>query len=129
MLARDLAAHSTSTGPRHVTKVASSGNSSSVFGRTIRGLRPMAEQEGYAAVAVMWRRPGGSRLGRTPINLHLTTVCARLGSNASYSGQDNDDGRYYPSSGVGNASAGDVPPMVVTVVGLALGVVVGLGMW
>lgn len=61
-------------------------------------------------------------------DVHMTTVCAKLDSNASYSSNDIDDGRFYANRGANQASLVNVI-FTLTIVWVSLGFSIGTKLW
>lgn len=126
MLALEKAPNETAQRYSDETQIMYTGNWSYTYSRQVSGRRPLAQQKSKVAIAILMRHPE-QRLPHQP-DLHVTTVCARLDGNASYSGGDNDDGRFYPNGGAYMASFVNVA-LLLTVTGLSLGFTVGTKLW
>lgn len=108
------------------TQIMDTGNWSYTYSRETNGRRPVVQQENRVAVAILMRHPSYAlpREAGTHVDVHVTIVCAKLGGNVSYSGGDNDDGRFYPNGAVSKGSIYN-GALALTAVGLYLGFAVG----
>jgi len=125
VLALEQDPNHTPTDPDDFSEIMDSGNWSYTYSRQVHGRLPLAQQKGSVAVAILLRHP--NRGGDKPRqDVHMTTACAKLGNNASFSGDDND--QFYPTAGAHKALFASVP-LVLTVIGLSVGVTVGVDLW